>query len=78
MAAAKTEAKKTEKVTVFLPPAADNEENFVLVGCNGVMIKIQRGVAVEVDPCYKAILDNASIAYKVYEAHQEAASKRAK
>lgn len=78
MAVAKaTEAKKPEKVTVLLPPAPDNEDNFVLVGVNGVIIKIKRGVAVQVDPCYKEVLDNASIAYKVLEAHQEAASKRA-
>lgn len=74
---ATAEQKKDEKVTVFLPPAPDNEENFVLVGVNGVIIKIRRGVAVKVDPCYKEVLDNAAIAYKVLEKHQEAASKRA-
>lgn len=78
MAVAKaTEAKKPEKVTVLIPPAPDGEDNFVLVGVNGVIIKIKRGVAVQVDPCYKEVLDNASIAHKVLEQHQEAASKRA-
>lgn len=78
MAVAKaTEAKKPEKVTVLLPPAPDGEENFKIVGVNGVLVKIQRGVAVQVDPAYKEVLDNASIAYKVLEQHQEAASKKA-
>ena len=56
-----------EKVTVFLPPANDNEENFVLVGVNGEMCKIMRGVPVEIKHKYKAVLDNARLAYKVLE-----------
>lgn len=78
MATAKKTEKTDDRVTVFLQPAADNEENFVLVGVNGVIIKIKRGVAVKVKKCYKEVLDNASIAYKVLEAKQEAMSKRVK
>lgn len=67
----KTFVNNDERVRVFLPPAPDNEENFVLVGVNGVMIKIQRGQAVDIPKAYKAVLDNASIAYKIAEKNAE-------
>jgi uncharacterized protein (DUF2126 family) len=65
-----------ERVTVFLPPANDNEDNFKLVGVNGEMIKIQRGVAVQIPKPFKAALDNSRVAYKVLEANKAKASKR--
>ena len=55
------------RVTVFLPPANDNEENFVLVGVNGEMCKIMRGTPVEIKHKFKAVLDNSRVAYKVLE-----------
>ena len=67
----KTVATDDNKVLVFLPPANDNEENFVLVGVNGVMLKIQRGVTVAIPKPFKAVLDNASIAYKIAEQNAE-------
>lgn len=67
----KTFVNNDERVRVFLPPAPDNEENFVLVGVNGVMIKIQRGMAVDIPKAYKAVLDNAQIAYKIAEKNAE-------
>lgn len=69
--AKKTVATDDEKVMVFLPPAPDNEENFVLVGVNGVMLKIQRGIAVAIPKPFKEVLDNASIAYRIAEQNAE-------
>lgn len=65
-----------ERVTVFLQPANDNEDNFKLVGVNGEMIKIQRGVTVQIPKPFKAALDNSRVAYKVLEANKTKASKR--
>ena len=70
-------ANKDERVTVFLPPAADNEDNFVLLSVNGVMMKVQRGVAVQIPKAYKEVLDNAQIANKVLAEKIEKASKNA-
>lgn len=67
--------KDDERVTVFLPPAADNEDNFQLLSVNGVMMKVQRGVAVQIPRAYKEVLDNAQIANKVLAAKMEKASK---
>ena len=80
MAAKKTEnivnvLKEEERVTVFLPPAADGEDNFVLLSVNGVMLKVQRGIAVQIPRAYKEVLDNAQIANKVLAAKMEKASK---
>ena len=66
-----------ERVTVFLPPARDNEDNFEIVSVNGVAMKIQRGVAVKVPKAYKEVLDNAQIANKVLAATIAKASKGA-
>lgn len=75
--AAVSEFAADDRVTVFLQPAADNEDNFQLVGVNGEMMKIMRGVPVKVPMAFKAVLDNKRVACKVLEANKAKASKRA-
>lgn len=72
-----SEFKQDDRVSVLIPPAAENEENFVLVGVNGEMMKIQRGVVVKIPKAFKEVLDNSRIATKVLEATKAKASKRA-
>lgn len=80
MAAKKVEetigTKENDKVTVILPPARDDEDNFLLVGVNGVMLKIKRGVQVSIPKAYKEVLDNASIQMKIVEEKKEKAAKK--
>lgn len=71
------EPKKEEKFLIMLPPANDKEENFVIVGVNGKLTKIQKGVPVYVTGAVKAVLDNARVASKVLEASKEKAAKKA-
>ena len=72
-----SEFKQDDRVPVFIQPAAENEENFILVGVNGEMMKIQRGIKVQIPKPFKAALDNSRIATKVLEATKAKASKRA-
>lgn len=71
-----SEFDKDDRVSVFLPPAAENEENFKLVSVNGEMMKIKRGEVVKIPKAFKEVLDNARIATKVLEATQEKASRK--
>lgn len=69
---------KDNRVTVFLAPAAnEDEDNFVLLSVNGVMLKVQRGVPVQIPKAYKEVLDNAKIANKVLADKMAKASKNA-
>lgn len=68
---------REDKVTVFLPPAADGEDNFQLLSVNGIMMKIKRGIAVQIPRAYKEVLDNAQIANKVLAEKIAKASKNA-
>jgi len=68
---------KDDRVTVFLAPAAEDEDNFVLLSVNGIMLKVQRGVPVQIPKAYKEVLDNAKIANKVLADKMAKAAKNA-
>lgn len=70
------EAKTEEKYQVMLAPARDNEENFVVVGVNGVAYKLMRGVPIYVNAAVKEVLDNSRIATKVVEENKSKAGKK--
>lgn len=76
--AEEAEVKNGEKFLVILEPPRDNEENYQLVGVNGNMTKIMKGVPVYVSREIKEVLDNAKIAKKVMEANQALASTEKK
>ena len=68
--------KDDEKFLVMLAPARDNEENFVVVGVNGVAYKLMKGVPVYVNKAVKEVLDNARIATKIVEQNKSKAGKK--
>ena len=74
--AKKVEENKDEKFMVMLAPARDKEENFVVVGVNGVAYKLMRGVPVYVNAAVKEVLDNARIASKIVEENRTKAGKK--
>lgn len=79
MATKKTEevtAPNEEKFLVILEPARDNEENFLVVGVNGVAYKLMKGVPIYVNRAIKEVLDNSKIAKKIVDANKSKAGKK--
>lgn len=74
--AKKVEENKDDKFMVMLAPARDKEENFQLVGVNGVAYKLMRGVPIYVNAAVKEVLDNARIAVKIVEENKSKAGKK--
>jgi len=48
-----------DRVTIRLPRAPKGGRNFVIAGVNGYIMKIQRGVDVEVPKAIAAVLEDA-------------------
>ncbi|MBQ7160600.1 MAG: hypothetical protein IJR90_02720, partial [Clostridia bacterium] len=65
---------KPAKVTIRLPRLRDGKDEDALVGLNGVMYRIKRGVDVTVPAGVKEILDNADA--EAEEGELYASSKR--
>ena len=70
------EVKKEEKFLVMLEPARDNEDNFQVVGVNGVAYKLMKGVPVYVNAAVKEVLDNSKIAKKIVDENKSKAGKK--
>lgn len=70
------EATGEEKFLVILEPARDNEENFLIVGVNGVAYKLMRGVPLYVNKAVKEVLDNSKIAKKIVDENKSKAGKK--
>jgi len=70
------EVKGEEKFLVMLAPAQDREENFLVVGVNGVAYKLMKGVPIYVNAAVKEVLDNSRIAMKIVEENKSKAGKK--
>lgn len=70
------EAKKDDKFLVIVEKAHDREENFLVVGVNGVAYKLMRGVPIYVNAEVKEVLENARIAKRIVEENQSKAGKK--
>ena len=58
-------------VTVFLPKAADGDQNFARVGINGKMYQVPRGKQVRVAKPVYDILSRSEHAQKISEIYSE-------
>lgn len=68
---------KPAKVTIRLPRLRDGKDEDALVGLNGVMYRIKRGVDVVVPAGVKEILDNADAEAEAGERYASSRAERA-
>ena len=71
------ENEKGGRVVIRLPRLRDGKDEDALVGLNGVMYRIKRGVDVSVPAGVKEILDNADAESEIGERYAAARAERA-
>lgn len=63
-------------VSICLPAPRDDEDNFITVSVNNEMVKIMKGVPVQIQRKYAEVIENAAIASNNARKYRDAQLKK--